>query len=252
MRATAGLYYDIIDGGQGLLNEANDRFEQYCVKYISRMMPGFQVDRAFRYGPSAAPVDTPDVLVKNDGCVVLAIECKATKLTYLAQFAEDPFEAQTKQYQQLSRGMFQLWRYYSHIRRGILDIPIAPVTYSMVLTLDPFAMMSRQLRASLLEEAHNLADQYGDISIEDRRFVIICPIGELEQVLHTSDEAIFLASLEAAQQEQYVEWQFREVHRNTEAGRNFGPSRQFPFDLGELLPWWSGMEQALSANAERY
>jgi hypothetical protein len=239
MRATSGLYYDLIGGGQAILNEANDRFEQYCVRYVATMMPRFTVERAFRYGPQAFPVDTPDVLVRDAGRVVLAAECKATKLTYLAQFAEDPFEAQTKQYRQIARGMFQLWRYFSHVRRGILALEVAPKTYAMVVTLDPFVMMSRSLRASIINEAQRLADEDGNIDAEDRRHIIICPVAELEQILHTSNEDAFLASLEAAQEERYFDWQFREIHRDTEWGRQFTESRRFPFDLGDLLPWWT-------------
>lgn len=243
MRATSGLYFDLIGGGQPLLNEANDRFEQYCANYIATMMPRFNVNRAFRYGPPGARVDTPDLLVKDEDQIVLLAECKATKLTYLAQFAEDPFEAQKKQYQQIAKGIFQLWRSYSHIRRGVIDLTLAPTTYAMVITLDPFAMMDRALRASIFQEASNLADQEGDIIGEDRRHVIICPISELEVVLQTSNEDILLASLQAAQREQYVGWQLREIHRDTEGARQFGPARAFPFDLGELLPWWGALQQ---------
>lgn len=249
MRATSGLYYDLIGGGQALLNEANGRFEQYCVQYISTMMPRFAVSRAFRYGPAASPADTPDVLVKDNDRVVLACECKATKLTYLAQFAEDPFEAQKKQYQQIARGIFQLWRYFCHIRRGMLDLQLAPNTYATVITLDPFARMSHPLRASIFDEARRLADEDDNIIAEDRRHVIICPIAELEQVLHRSNEDIFLASLQTAQEERYREWQFREVHRDTEAAQNFGASRPFPFDLGELLPWWTAIQQLVDEGA---
>ena len=38
-----------------------------------------------------------------------------------------------------------------------------------MLTLDPFAMMSRTLHASILEEAQRLANQDGNITAEDRR-----------------------------------------------------------------------------------
>ena len=73
------------------------------------MMERFKIKRAYRYKPKkGAPVDTPDLLVKDGGKVILAAECKATKLTYLAQFAEDPFEAENKQYLQIANGVFQL------------------------------------------------------------------------------------------------------------------------------------------------
>jgi hypothetical protein len=244
IRATAGLYFDIVSGGQPLLNEANRRFEEYCVRFISAMTPRFEVAPELRYGTSDAPIDSPDVMVKDDGKLVLAVECKATKLTYLAQFAEDPFEAQRKQYQQISKGIFQLWRFFSHVRRGVVpDISLAPNTYAMVVTLDPFGMVSRTLRANIFKEATRLADREGDISVEDRRHVILCPVVELEHVLSRSDEDIFLEALHAAQQEQYIEWQFREIHRAALAVHSLKPpsSRRFPFDLGELLPWWDAM-----------
>lgn len=243
MRTTSGLYYDLVGCGQALLNEANERFEQYCARYISTMMRRFEIGRSFRYGPHATQTDSPDVLVKDDGRVVLMVECKATKLTYLAQFAEDPFVAEQKQYQQISRGIFQLWRFFSHIRRGVTDLQLAPNISAMVLTLDPFGIMDRELRASIFSEAERLANQENNITAEDRRHIILCPIAELEQVLHTSNEDSFLESLQSAQQERYIDWQFREIHRDTEAGRNFGAPRQFPFDLGEILPWWAAMQQ---------
>ena len=137
MRVTSGLYYDLIPGGQPLLNEANDRFEEYCASYIESLMKRFKVSRAYRYEPKkGAPVDTPDLLVKDGGKVILAAECKATKLTYLAQFAEDPFEAEKKQYLQIANGVFQLWRFFSHVRRGLLEEAVDADASAMVLTLE--------------------------------------------------------------------------------------------------------------------
>jgi hypothetical protein len=136
MRVTSGLYYDLIPGGQALLNEANDRFEEYFAAYIDAMMERFKVRRAYRYEPKkGTSVDTPDLLVNDGRKLVLAVECKATKLTYLAQFAEDPFEAEKKQYFQIANGVFQLWRFFSHVRRGLLKEPVDADTSAMVLTL---------------------------------------------------------------------------------------------------------------------
>lgn len=96
LRVTAGLYYDLIPGGQPLLNEANDRFEQYCADFIDVTKKRFSVSRSYRYDAKGAQVDTPDVLVRDNEKVIVAAECKASKLTYLAQFSEDPFEAEKK------------------------------------------------------------------------------------------------------------------------------------------------------------
>jgi len=47
LRVTAGLYYDLISGGQPLLNEANDRFEQYCADFIDVTKKRFGVSRSY-------------------------------------------------------------------------------------------------------------------------------------------------------------------------------------------------------------
>jgi hypothetical protein len=80
MRITSGLYYDLVPGGAPLLNDANDRFEQYCVDYITNLMPRFATSRSYHYGPKGAGLDSPDVLIKDGGRLVVVGDCKATKL----------------------------------------------------------------------------------------------------------------------------------------------------------------------------
>src|SRR5205085_11894615 len=101
LRVTAGLYYDLLPGGQEIINDANARFERYCIDLIDAMMKRFEVTAAYRYGSKGAQLDTPDILIKDQGKLAIVAECKATKLTYLAQFAEDPFEAAKRQYTQI-------------------------------------------------------------------------------------------------------------------------------------------------------
>jgi hypothetical protein len=251
MRVTSGLYYDLIPGGQALLNEANDRFEEYCAAYIDALMDRFKVTRTYRYEPKkGAPVDTPDLLVNDGDKVVLAVECKATKLTYLAQFAEDPFEAEKKQYLQLANGVFQLWRFFSHTRRGFVQEAINADTSAMVLTLDSFFMINRELKAKIIEEAAALADKEGDITAEDRRHIIFCPIHGLEEVLSRSTEHTFLATIKAAREEKYISWELREINREQAAGKEIEP-KKFPFELDGLLPWWKRSNEFKEANEAR-
>jgi len=242
MRIRSGLYYDIIPGKQPLLNEANDRFEQYCHDLIDELTV-FISSRSHRYGPKGAQFDSPDVLVTEDDKVVIVIECKATRLTYLAQFAEDPFEAEKKQYMQLARGAFQLWRYFSHIRRGTTKDALADDAYPMVVTLDSFFMMSPQLSASILDEANRLADEEGGLTPEDRRYIIYCPIQALEEVLQRCNRDTLLAALKAAAEEKYKGWMFPEVFRAITKDMDLGPPQKFPFDLDPVLPWWENIRK---------
>jgi hypothetical protein len=243
MRVTSGLYYDLIPGGQALLNEASDRFEEYCAAYIEAMMQRFKASRAHRYEPKkGAPYDTPDLLVKDGEKLVIAIECKATKLTYLAQFAEDPFEAQKKQYLQIANGVFQLWRFFSHARRGLVKEQVDLDTSAMVLTLDPFLTLNRQLRTKIIEEAILLAEKEGEIAAEDRRHIILCPIQELEGVLSVATEDSLLATLKAARKEKYIGWQLDSINGVEAAGKEKIP-KTFPFKPDGLLPWWNRLNE---------
>jgi hypothetical protein len=238
LRVTAGLYYDLFPGGQEIINDANARFEQYCIDLIHAMMQRFEVNRAYRYGPKGAPIDSPDVLIKDQGKLAVIAECKATKLTYLAQFAEDPFEAAKRQYAQIAKGVFQLWRFFSHVRRGLVQEDLAADCHAVVFTLDAFMQMARDSQNKVFAEANALADEDGNIVPEDRKHVTICPVYDLESILSRATEDSFLASLKASNGDKYEGWMLNEVHRDTGAAKGFGKPKPFPFALENVLPWW--------------
>jgi hypothetical protein len=243
LRVTAGLYHDLFPGGQDIINDANARFEQYCVDLIDSMMERFEVGGAYRYGPKGAQFDSPDVLIKDQGKLVILAECKATKLTYLAQFAEDPFEAAKKQYTQLAKGVFQLWRFFSHVRRGLVEEDLATDCHAVVFTLDAFMQMARHPKNKMFAEANALADEDGNIAPEDRKHVVICPIYDLESILSRATEDSLLASLKASNEERYQDWMLREVHRDTGATKEFGKPKLYPFDMKNVLPWWNRIDE---------
>jgi hypothetical protein len=239
LRVTTGLYHDLIRGGQDIINDANTRFEQYCIDLVDAMMGRFDVSGSYRYGPKGAQFDSPDVLIKDQGKLAIVAECKATKLTYLAQFAEDPFEAAKKQYTQLAKGIFQLWRFFSHIRRGIVTEDLSADSYAVVFTLDAFMQFAREPHNKMFAEANALADEDGNISPEDRKHVVVCPVYDLEAILSRATEDSLLASLKASNEEKYQGWMLREVHRDTGASKAVGKPKRYPFDLDKVLPWWS-------------
>jgi hypothetical protein len=239
LRVTAGLYHDLFPGGQDVINDANARFEQYCIDLIDAMMKRFEVGAAYRYGPKGAQFDSPDVLIKDQGKLVIVAECKATKLTYLAQFAEDPFEAARKQYTQIAKGVFQLWRFFSHVRRSLVEEDFAADYHAVVVTLDPFMQISRDPQNKVFAEANALADEDGNVTPEDRKLVVICPIYDLESILSRATEDSLLASLKASNEEKYQGWMLSNVHHDTGAAKEFDKPKLYPFDMENVLPWWS-------------
>ena len=127
------------------------------------MTPRFATSRSHHYGPKGAAFDSPDVLIKDGGKLVVVGDCKATKLSYLAQFAENPFESAKNQYNQIAKGVFQAWRYYSHVRRGVTEAEIADDSYVMIFmaayVADAHAVRAKTARLRELRLAKEAADK---------------------------------------------------------------------------------------------
>jgi hypothetical protein len=253
-RITSGLYYDLVAGGQPILNEASLQFERYSADFMQAMLPTLNVSGSHKYKVGVQEFETPDVLLRENGKATIVVECKATKLTFFAQFGDDPFEEARKGYEQIAKAVFQLWRYFSHSRRGILgDGGAAPDAHGIVLTLEPWLYVSRELYTSIVEEAQKLAQQDPDILEGDRRPVIFCSIEDLEQVLTIANAEHFKRSLSAACEERFFGWMLWNV--NQEVMKELGSANErkaFPFKLGDVLPWWQQMAASFPSGTEAH
>lgn len=100
--------------------------------------------------------------------------------------------------------------------------------------------MSRELTAEVILAANKLADKDLDILAADRRSVVFCSIEELELILAKTNETQFLRTLSSAIEDKFAGWLLSSVDRELAGGlADQRPSRRFPFDFGDVLPWWS-------------
>ncbi|CAN7680652.1 hypothetical protein LJR235_005376 [Pararhizobium sp. LjRoot235] len=237
MRGTLGLYYDIASGGTPVTNDANARFEEYARRAIRAQCPEFNPAPAEKYVYKKNNIDTPDILLKKDGVIVSVFECKATKLTFEAQYGEDPVENAKAGYSQMAKAVFQLWKFFSHVRRGIVKLDVADNATGIVLTMEAWTQMAGDLRAHVVEEANALvAEKETEIEEQDKRRPVFCQIQELDELLTTCTPDELLETFRVATDDRYAAWGVRELRRD------FVPRtterKPFPFDLGEILPWW--------------
>ncbi|PDT39711.1 hypothetical protein CO656_21155 [Sinorhizobium sp. FG01] len=245
LRATVGLYYDVALGSSALVNEANQRFEEYTRLLIVNLCPRFEALPAIRYGSKKASYDSPDVLLKDADKLVAVIECKATKLTHKAQFAEDPIAEAQGAYDQIVKAIFQLWRFFSHVRRGLFrGYELAPEAHAIVLTLDSWMQMAPGLRTEALSRASTLADTDGNITQEDRRPVIFCSIQDLADTLVLSTEDDLLDAFARSTTTEHSGWTLREVRRE---GRKPEEAKNLTLDFSQLLPWWTDIQERQKA-----
>ncbi|MDK1494529.1 hypothetical protein QN219_31885 [Sinorhizobium sp. 7-81] len=236
-RATAGLYYDIKQGPDRLLTEANTRFEEYIRKLVEAYHPRFAALKGEPYGSSkATEVDPPDCLVKDGEEITIAVECKATKLTFEGQFAENPTIAAKQGLEQLAKGIFQLWRFFSHVRRGIYTThTVSPTAHGIVLTMDSWMQMATKLREGALERAKELAAADPEIKDEDRRMVVFASVQELNDTFAQTETDNFMTVLGHAVSEKYRGYGLPKLAR--ECGVQL-VRKGFPLNVAEILPWW--------------
>lgn len=232
-RVTSGLYFDIVDGGGAVWADVGRRFERYCLRYLAAMLDGFEVGPDERYGSKARGFDTPDVLVSDGGGIRLVVECKAKRMPVGARFSGDPVGDATAAYAEIAKGVFQVWRFFSHARRGLLHRPVADDCVGMVVTADPWLVMGQKLHPEVIAIANALADGSDrEISEEDRRRVPVVLVDDLEYILQHGFAAEFFSRLRALTLDP-TGWEWSLAH-----GLADGPARSYPFadELGRIFP----------------
>jgi hypothetical protein len=74
VRATEGLYYDLVGARGDVRNEVSDRFETYTRDFLTAAMPDRQAEPATPYRWRGQPVAGPDVLLRDGARLIAAIE----------------------------------------------------------------------------------------------------------------------------------------------------------------------------------
>lgn len=234
-RYTSGLYLDIVGGGGAVWTEIGKRFETYVLEYLEIMMQPLSVTGEVDYGPKKSRQRTPDILVSEDGRLVAVIECKAKRMSFDARFADNPTMEAAIAFDELAKGLFQIWRFFSHARRKVfVEQELDPDCQGIIITADSWLAMARNQAESVIAAAHALADQEGQIEAEDRRDVAFCQIDDVEFVLQRGSARSFLAATRDIASGEKEGFLLSVAH-----AAELGTEREYPFAdrLEDLLPW---------------
>lgn len=240
-RYTAGLYLDIVGGGGAVWTEIGKRFETYVLEYLSIMMEPLNVVGEVDYGPKKSRHRTPDILVSEDNRLVAVIECKAKRMSFDARFADKPMVEAAMAFDELAKGLFQIWRFFSHARRKFYTgHELSTDCQGIVITADSWLAMARNQADSVVAAAHALADKEGQIEAEDRREVAFCQIDDVEYVLQRGSAHSFLAATRDIASGEKKGFLLSVAH-----AAELGSEREYPFKdrLHNLLPWMSDFRE---------
>lgn len=175
------------------------------------------------------------------GEVMLAVECKAPRMSIAARFGEAPGE--DRGYEEIAKGVMQLWRFQAHCRQQVAPIRLTPDAKLLVLTLDEWFAGRGTIIPNIFERAHALADaSVHEIPRENRRPVAFCTVSELEETLATATVGSLLHAVEIASGEQ-VGWIFSSLHQEVEAPKTAPKDYAFQDRLGGMLPWYGRVQE---------
>lgn len=240
-RVTGGVFYDVIGGGGAVRADYGHRFEEYCLNYLRAVLPemGWSPEEKYRVKPNQ--LDTPDILLPEGGGLGLVIECKATRMGYDAKFGD----GDERGFEDIIKAVFQLWRFFSHCRRGLTRFTINPDAIGAVLTLDNWLLMANELQADVVAAAGVMADAKDpQILQEDRRPVAFFSVTSLEATLVRATPASFLQAVRACARLDRYGWMLSSVHDEFQEPDQ--PAKRYPFrdDIARLLPWYGNLEEA--------
>lgn len=246
-RTTTGLYYDLVGASGEITNEIGSRFEDYCFDYLSTVFPSHEWKRATDYNHGGLK-QTPDIRMFASGACRLVIECKSKRMTIAARYSQDPLTQARSGFEEVAKGVWQIWRYFSHVRRGLIpNDGLHAEALGLVLTLDPWMQMNRLRHTALIEMATLLADQDDGIEMVDRKPVAFCSIVDFERLLMKASLDSFLDTVRRASDSDAAGWHLEGLHDQNHA--TVDAKRAYPFKgrVGEILPWWDELEKRRKA-----
>ncbi|MBN9454252.1 MAG: hypothetical protein J0I42_20125 [Bosea sp.] len=244
LRAAGGVFYDVIDGPDPVKNEIAARFETYCVDFLRAVLPSSQISPSFKYKQGKRHFDTPDVLISRRGGMAVVLECKARRMSFSARFGDDPISAAARGYDEMAKGAFQIWRYVSHRRRGILPpVEFASDVRGIVVTLDTWLSMGGPIIDEVLSRAKSIARESDpEITDADQIAVRFCHIDDLEKTFASATEDSFFEAVVRGTDDEHRGWMLERVHNKLHP--ELPEARPYPFT--DRIPdvvgdWWAVM-----------
>lgn len=241
-RCTDGLYYDLVGISDDVRRELGRAFEDYATRFIAAVMDA-EVSRSAEYRHRGNTVHSPDALIGPRNNLAMIIECKAAKMSFEARFAENRRAAGQRGFDELSKGVRQIWKFVSHMRRGIVPgYGAAADIFGLVLTADPWMRMTVGEHQQIFEQARAEQDD-PDVAPEDQ-----CPVGfthieDFERMALGTDTPGLFRTCRLGSDPNYIGWGFAELRDRAGAE---AIQRPYPFreDLPRVLPWWKVVDEA--------
>ena len=229
LRITDGLYYDIVSDPDAR-RRSGEAFECLCLKMVQHYAGAsrsVEPERKTSYGMSA------DILVEdNSTSTGLIIECKIRRIPQRVLTSPDPFEACADAFDDIVKGIVQIWRTYHELYSA------SPMNMGgVVLQYDPWTILGNAFVSKLFTSAHEKANEL-EIPTSDRIPVAMVGYSDFENLLRQYEYCDIFEAV--------CEWDTKKFHGWELAGvlsvKKRSKGIKSAFNYGELVtaavPWW--------------
>jgi len=253
LRVTNGIYYDTIAAKDDISGEIGSNFENYCFGFLQGSFQNFIVHEGYNYGTKKLPNFSPDLLVESDGAIHLICECKATRMTHDNMNLVVNEQNQDKAIEELSKGVFQVWKYYKHSQEiSECKYKVDEHATGVVITLDGWTQLRFGLYEKVLIRANERAEEAGILQ-KHRIDVGLCDIEDFESLCIQTNEKFFLSSLRNfAKDKSDFKWSPAQRFREDNPNDIVNKPNPYLSRFDQIVPWFhkgpEGLKKSLGMN----
>lgn len=241
LRMSDGLFYDLVDN-DNVRRIIGERFESYAAEITNYYLGAeFQILSEVGYGTKASPAKTPDVrVVSQQDSLRVVIECKAKKIPFKVLSSPNPYLENEEIYDELIKGVCQIWRYVSDVRRGVADNnwAVSDDVVGLVLLLEPWLQMSSQTVKQITDAAEARCSGTPGILPQDRIAVSFVAMDDWEYSLRKIGAEGMIAALNRhAHPDRSGNMLSTEVEEIAEDFKEPVDAYDYSTGINRVLPW---------------
>jgi len=241
LRITEGIFYDLVSNDD-LKRQASLNFERHCWEITKHYFRDFEVSQDIEYNGKVSP----DLLISDqDESLLLIAECKARRLPMTVRASPSPIESHAAVYQEIAKGVRQIWKFVRDVRRGAVDaVPqISQDVVGVVITLDPLVDSVPEGGQQIRDIAEREIGQ--GVADKDKIGVAFVSIEEWEKCLSLYPLHDVLIGLRRLQETRFSGYLLSSVLEEGGVEQSDSTVEQFPWNekLAERVNWWGDFGQ---------
>ncbi len=245
LRINDGLFQDFVQD-DNMKRMIAERFESY-VALVTTHYFGYelQVLEEGTYGTRKSQRKTPDLrIVAHDNCLKAIVECKARRIPFRVLSSPNPFVENRETFEDLVKGVVQIWRYASDVRQGIVDtdLSINRNTIGVVLSLEPWLQVSVDTIDAIRNAAKEACLKHSNIEEIDQIPVSFVDVEDWERSMRKTDPTgVFKALKELSRRDRAGYALDTTIDSHTDAETCPVEAFDYRGRISDLASWWGDL-----------